>query len=440
MSIPQAQSRPQVTMIFECDEQGVDRGPFLSSFEYKAMVNGGYIIRGKLFDTNFNRLDELIKLGYFSSTRDASKPVKVYFQLRWGPATEAKYPNNATQQRIACLLTLKHCSSDSSDKGLIEFVAIDPPSYFLNMGDAGGQAYQGKASDVIQQVIGDYAPNITTDISKTTDSESNKWWLHRQDPKTFISSIIDWSSSITEQKTHWIFNPKDFNLSLVEQAQLQSKQRAYYRLLSDKNHSDIRTWDLLADHGLSLTQTKLVTQGISAVSGQYLDKITDQNEQKLFATDARTSNKQIAKIAKKRGFTKPPDAPGSGPPSIGWSSISGIPEIWSAGDLGIRYEDYIDGRPRGMYLNMINSIMRAKFQVIGHGEWSDCDGLGVDTVYIDWTKGKPSNGDQDTFYWMTGNWVVYGFHHKLTRSFWYTDVYCARFDFNANAKKVGSGN
>lgn len=440
MSIPKAQARPQVLLTFQfaTGTTSPDIGPFLSSFEYKAMVNGGYIIRGKFFDTNFNRLDELIDSGYFLNTRDASRGVQVRFQLRWGPQGEAKYPENATQVRIACLLTLKHSSSDSSDKGLLEFVAIDPPSYYLNMGDGGGQAYEGRASDVIQQVIKEYAPNIKASVSQTVDDQQNKWWLHRQDPKTFISSIIDWSSSITKNKTHWIFNPKDFKLDLKEQAELQSRARAYYTLLADKNHSDIRTWDLLSDHGLSLTQTKLITQGISAISGQYLDKITDEAEEKLFAKDSRTPRKQIAKTRRDRSFTKPPDGPGIGPPQVGWSSISGIPEIWSAGDLGIRYEDYLDGRPRGMFLNMINSVMRAKFQVIGHGEWSDCDGLGVDTIYIEWTKGKADGEEKSKHYWMTGNWIIYGFHHKLTRAAWYTDLYCARFDYDARAKKVGS--
>lgn len=439
MSIPKAQSRPQVYLAFEFDSglPSEDIGPFLSSFEYKAMVNGGYIIRGKFFDTNFNRLDTLIDSGYFDNTRDASKSVKVRFKLKWGPDGEARYPESATKQRIACLLTLKHSSSDSSDKGLLEFVAIDPPSYYLNMGDAGGQAYKGRASDVIRQVINDYAPNIKLTISQTTDDEQNKWWLHRQDPKTFISSIIDWSSSITRQKTHWMFNPKDFRLELKEQADYESKQRAYYTLLTDKNHSDVKTWDLLSDHGLSLTQTKLVTQGISAISGQYLDKITDADERKLFAKDSRTTNKLIARTRPDRSFTKPPDGSGIGPPRVGWSSVSGIPEIWSAGDIGLNYEDYIDGRPRGMFLNMINSVMRAKFTIIGHGEWSDCDGLGVDTVYLHWTKGKASF-DNKPHYWMTGNWIVYGFHHKLSRAFWYTDLYCARFDHDSLSRKVGN--
>lgn len=438
MSIPQAQARPQVYLAFDFDSglPSQDIGPLLSSFEYKAMVNGGYIIRGKFFDTDFNRLDTLIDSGYFENTRDASKNVKVQFKLRWGAEGEARWPQSATKLRHACLLTLKHSSTDSSDKGVLEFVAIDPPSFYLNMGDAGGQAYRGKASDVIKQVIRDYAPNIKLTISETIDDEHNKWWLHRQDPKTFIASMIDWSSSITKKKTHWMFNPKDFKLELKEQAEFKSRQRAYYTLLADKNHSDIRTWDLLADHGLSLTQTKLITQGISAISGQYLDKITDADELKLFVKDSRTSNKLIAKTMSDRGFSKPPDDPRIGPPRVGWSSISGIPEIWSAGDLGLNYEDYIDGRPRGMFLNMINSVMRAKFQIMGHGEWTDCDGLGVDTVYIHWTKGKKSFTDKP-HYWMTGNWIVYGFHHRLTRAFWHTDLYCARFDHDAIAHKVG---
>lgn len=438
MSIPRAQARPQVYLAFDFDTglPFADIGPFLSSFEYKAMVNGGYIIRGKFFDTNFNRLDTLIDSGYFENTRDASKNVLVHFKLRWGPEQEAKHPDSATLLRQACLLTLKHSGANASDIGLLEFVAIDPPSYYLNMGNAGGQAYRGKASQVMQQVIKEYAPTIDLSISETIDSEHNKWWLHRQDPKTFLSSMIDWSSSITKGKTHWMFNPRDFSLSLKEQAEYTSRDRGYYTMLADANTSDIKSWDLLADHGLSLTQTKLITQGASAISGQYLDKITDPDETALFAKDSRTPNKLIAKTRADRTFTKPPDDAGVGPSQIGWSSISGIPEIGSAGEIGLDYRDYIDGRPRGMFLNMINSVMRAKFTLIGHGEWTDCDGLGVDTVYVHWTKAK-TQIENKPHYWMTGNWIVYGFHHRLTPAFWYTDLYCARFDHDAIARKVG---
>ncbi len=88
-----------------------------------------------------------------------------------------------------------------------------------------------------------------------------------------------------------------------------------------------------------------------------------------------------------------------------------------------------------MWLNMVNTLLRAKFTVNGHGEWSECRGLGVDTIFVKWTTGKGENGER--FWWTTGSWLVYGFHHVVDRGKWLTDLYCARFDSDSSSKKVG---
>jgi len=140
--------------------------------------------------------------------------------------------------------------------------------------------------------------------------------------------------------------------------------------------------------------------------------------------------KKIAIDDLNKGFTK-------------YTAVSGIPEIYSAGDIGLRYDEYIDGRPRGMWLNMMNSLLRVKFKVVGHGEWSSCVGLGVDTIYVTWFGAAKSKSDdasdvqQGQLWWMDGNWLVYGFHHIINRKQWYTDLYCARFDYDSQAKKAG---
>jgi len=428
---PEPKARPQVSLIFSFGGgETSDVGPFLSSFEYKAMVNGGYIIRGKFFDTNFNRLDELIKQGYFLNARDPAGQIMVKFQIRWGPESETEMNISRTGKMTAALLTLKHSGKDSSDKGLLEFVAIDPPSFYLNSGLGTGEVYTGTASDVMKQVIEYYTPCKVT-ISKTYDNEKNKWYMLRQDPKTFISSMIDWSPSLTATKTHWIVSSHDNNIYIEEQGKIKANPRGYYNLLDVSSHSDIKTWEMLADHGLAQTQSALITQGVSAISGQYLDWYSDPQEKYVVIKDENTPNKQIAQIKSDRGFKKPSSI-------IGASSISSIPEIYSAGDLGYQYQDYIDGRPRGMWLNMINSVMRIKITIIGHGRYTSPYGLGTDYVYLAWTSGKESSGGGDRYYWMTGNWIIYGFEHKVTRSFWYTDLYCARFDYDSIAKKVGT--
>jgi|GEM_PF-3011401 len=437
MSTPKPSAKPQLTFIFDLpttDLDGKDVGKMVSKFEFKGMVNGGYAIKGTLIDPNFNILNLLVDSGYFKETR--TRPVPVIFQLRWDNQQNSSYPETATKEQVAYLISLKAKGEQSADNGLLEFIAMDPPSWFLNMGNGNGGVYKGRVSSVIRDVVNEYAPDVNLDTGKTIDSENGKWWMMRQDPKTFISSLFDWSSSITKDQTQWIFAPDGFDLVIKEQAQLVSTQRGFYKFQEGDGHDTIRNWEFLADNALSAVQTKLITQGISAVSGQYFDRITDKDEQIVFVKDSRTSRKKTARIKDDQGFTKPPDA---GPQKVGWSSVTTIPEIYSAGDLGLRYDEYIDGRPRAMWLNLVNALMRVKIECVGHGEWSSCEGLGVDTAFIKWTSARKDgdDGEDKPYWWMTGNWLVYGFHHRYKRGFWWTDLYLARFDYDSVSQKVG---
>ena len=434
MNEPKPEAKPQIRIIFHMPG-GVqtDLGRFYSNFEFKAMLNGGYIIRANLYDAHFNIQSRLIKDGYFKESR--TRPVIVEFQIKRGP--DAVAPDGATKVQYAILLSLQ-ASGDGFDKANLEFIAMDPPSWYLNMGDAAGTVWKGRVDQVIRDVVKKYAPRVKVDVSKTIDSDQNRWWMMRQDPKTFISSLIDWSSSITRKKSQWIIASDGFKLSVREQADWVSRQRAYYRVLADQKSSTILNWEYLSDNALSVVQTKLLTQGATALSGNYLDRITDKSEKIVYVKDQRTSSKQIAKTTSEQSFTRPPD---SSPPLSGWTSVASIPEIYSAGELGLRYDEYIDGRPRGMWMNMVNNLLRVKLEVLGHGIWSDCMGLGVDTLFLRWTQGLSNDFDNSEHWWMTGNWIVYGFHHKVSRRGWYTDLYCARYDYNSDAVKVGgSGN
>lgn len=429
-SSPKVQARPHVKITFELGGlAGRDWGHLYTGFEFRGMVNGGYIVRAKLVDSNYNLLNALIEEGYFKETR--KKPVYVTFQIKSGDT--GTYPETATRVQKAVLLSL-NSKAGPSDAGLVELVAIDPPSWFLNMGDTSGKVYQGRVDQVIQKVVNDYAPKINVEVGRTTDSEFTKWWMMRQDPKTFLSSLIDWSSSITQKKTQWLVVSDGDELTIKEQGALPSKQRAFYRYFDVSAGSTITSIAIVADNALSTVQSKLITAGSSAISGQYLDMITDQSERKVFIKDAKTSNKQIARTTDDQSFSKPPDA---GPEQVGWSQVTAIPEVYSAGDLGLNYDDYIDGRPRAMWLNMTNALLRIKLTVTGHGEWSSGDGLGVDTIFIKWTSAQKSKGVSNDFWWVTGNWLVYGFEHIVNRGGWATDLYCSRFDHNSDAKKVG---
>jgi len=429
-NVPQTQARPIIKLEFLIgDLAGKDFGYLFSRLEFKSMVNGGYIVRGQLGDNKLNLLSLLIKNGYLEKSRSQVLPIK--FQLK--ASAKGEPPQTATKEQRAIVLSLNSYGGPA-EHAYLEFVAIDPASWYLNAGDASGKSYKGKVSSVIRQVVEEYAPGINLEISDTIDNDENRFWMMRQDPKTFISSLTDWSSSVTRNKTHWLLGMDGNDLIIKEQAELNSKQRAFYRFWKGKGDT-VLSWDMLADNALSIIETKLVTQGLSAIAGQYLDIVTDEKERKVFAKDMTTTSKKVAKTTKKESFTKPDDSVGAGPQKIGWSTVSGLPEIYSAGDIGLPYDEYIDGRPRGIWLNLINNVMRLKLTVRGHGEWSESTGLGVDTVYLKWLTEPDEEGNQLYFY--NGNWLVYGFHHVITRGGWKTDLYLARYDFDSLAKKVG---
>lgn len=424
---PKILAKPQMRISFNMGSiAGEDFGHLFRNCEFKGMVNGGYIVRVKLFDAHYNFLTKLIDEGYLEETR--TKPVTIKFQLLQGP--DGKFPETATRSQTAVVMSLQAIGGPA-DIANVELIAIDPPSWYLNRGDASGLSFKGRVDQVVKQVVEFYAPGINVEVGRTTDSEYNRWWMMRQDPKTFLSSLADWSSAITQRKTQWLFQMDGERLIIKEQGAMPSKQRGFYRYFSG-GIDTIRSVDIKADNALSLVQSMLVTAGTAAVSGHYLDRITDPRKRKVYVKDSTTSDKQIARVNSEQSFTKPEESYNS---VAGWSAVTSIPEPYSAGDLGLQYDDYIDGRARGMWLNMTNALLRACFRVIGHGEWSSTEGLGVDTVFIKWTAGRRAEGKE--YWWASGTWLVYGFHHVVSLGEWYTDLYCSRFDHDAAAKKVG---
>lgn len=392
------------------------------------MVNGGYMVKAKIVDAHFNLMRQLIDIGYLADSR--SKILTMIFQIRWGPAG-APIPTQSTRVQIAYVVGL-YASGAAADQAHLTFIAIDPPAWFLSTGDASGACYRGKISQVISQVVEKYAPDIELLISATTDSDGGRYWMMRQDPRTFIASLLSWSSSLTQRKTSWLVAPDGLRLMISEQAQIPSTARAFYRYWDGVTSDTIKSWQYLGDNSSTIIQSKLVTAGMSAVSGQYLDKITDKNEQFVFAKDSTTPNKRIARVSNLQSFAKPTNAV---PPLVGWTAIPSIPEVYSGGESGLQYQDYIDGQARALWLGLTTNAMRMKLKVLGHGEWSDCFGLGVDTVYLKWLAATSPNGDQ--FWFMTGNWIAYGFHHIVTPKFWTTDLYLTRYDFDASGVPVG---
>jgi hypothetical protein len=118
------------------------------------------------------------------------------------------------------------------------------------------------------------------------------------------------------------------------------------------------------------------------------------------------------------------------------TSIKAMPEMYSGGEVGVPYQDYLDGKARAYYYGLLNNELKGVITVPGDGEFADTKGLGVDTVYIRWTV-PPNTGEGP--YWANGNWCVYGFRHsfKVSKG-WLTDIYISRWDSNATGKQVPS--
>lgn len=403
---------------------GDDMAGRFKKFEWVAFINNGYAVRASIQDPEWNVLRTLVTEDYLDKAR--SEPTEIKFKIFW--TDEIK-----TEEREAILI---HSHADGIQRGGdVDFIGIDPPSFFLNTGNAAGSVFEGNAKEAIEKVVKLYAPKITLEIDDTLDNKKNKWYMMRQDPKTFILSILEWSSSITKKKTNWIVTSKDKELHIKEQASLKSEDLGAFAVnIFHPSPNDVWNFSFDGDNFITSFQTKMLTQGISATTGKYLDKTSDQQDEKaVFVKDENTQNKKNVKINKDRGFKKPSDALNAddGPSFSGATSIMSIPEF-SAGDMGIKYEDYIDGRARGNFLDILSMVMNMRVRVWGDARFDDPTKLGVSTITLMWNDadGKP--------YFLSGKWLVYGFHHVVTTSSWYTDLYIYRLDRDADAKKVGN--
>jgi len=426
------------------DSDDTDWGYLFSKIRFKGMLNGGYILKATLFDSEMALLPKLIERGYFQNVR--KKPVVITFQIFRKPTEDlnAFNPRLMTRKQKAIVFSMKVTGRGS--KAGLEITAIDPPSWFLNAGDAAGKAFTGNVSKVIKDVIGEYTRNssfgnIRSEVTDTNDAKNNKWHMMRQDPKTFIKSLLEWSSPLTPNKTQWLVsmdgNPTGGpHLAIKEQAAYQSKSRGYYtyRERSDNSVSTIKDWSIINNNALSIAQTKIVTQGAAATAGIFYDRTTDEEENVVYVSDRVTNEKQVAKVKDWQSTSKPPDSRDAKTPEIGMTSVMSIPEI---PEMGLTYDQYIDGRARDMWLSMTNNLMQLKVKVIGHGEWYNTFGLGVDTVFLDWSKEPNPGVSPNPFYFAAGSWIVYGFEHVANRKSWFTNLLCARWDHDSNSKKVG---
>lgn len=395
---------------------GTDTLLLVKYFEWASFVNCGYIIRCKLMDANYETLRKFIQgtsntEKYLEDGR--KKPIEIKFRLKWNDELR-------TDERIAYLTDMH--GNGGGQKSIIEFVGIDPPSFLLNAGLADGKIYKGKVSSVIEQVVKEYAPGITVDVTKTNDSDENRWPMMRMDPQSFIMSLLDWSSSITPQKSRWIVSSKDKKISIKEEADLKGEYLGEFSVADNSLISrDVARWDLEMNNFISAFQTNLTTAGISATSGKWIDQQTAKKE--AIVKDETTGSKvNVQPLDKQRAFTKPSDKK--------WATfIQAIPEN-SAGDLGIEYKDYIDGTARQTFMNMLAMTMKIAVKIQGEPKLDNSEKLGTSTCTLVWYDLESKQ------YFLHGKWIVYGFRHIYKGDDWSTILYLYRIDHDSASKKI----
>lgn len=395
----------------------------LRYFQWSAFVNGGYFIKCKIEDPYWNYLKEIIP-NYLEKGRN--KPTPVLWQI-----TYKNDPIYNTEERLGYMTEL--ISDGEISGGILEFIAIDPPTFFLNAGNVDGTVYNGNIKNVIERVVNDYTNGkIKTFVSNTNDYVNGRWYPNRQDPMTFIRSLIEWSSKVTSNRTNWIIASNDEELYIKEQSEMD---KCFYgnfnQTTAAPDLADIKSFKFLGNNFISTYQTEIVTSGLSAVSEFYLSKDIDQGREYVRVFDGNTENKINTTIDENLAYTKPnielnKDKPGS---SSGATHILSVPEH-NAGDVGIKYQDYIDGRGRNQYLRMLRSIMRLKITTNGYYHFHDATKLGSSYLNIDW---KDHDGDE---FFLSGPWMIYGWNHIVTPGKWDTEIFLNRLDHDALADNI----
>jgi hypothetical protein len=190
---------------------------------------------------------------------------------------------------------------------------------------------------------------------------------------------------------------------------------------------ELLNWQILSNNLLPVIADHATFGGTSAVSGVKLDPNVTPDHAKV--SDSNTASKLNTNQSGRIGLLRPRE------PEAGGFCLTPIPEH-SAGDLGVRYEDYAKGRILSSYLDLGSSLLCCKFRVLGHYIWSGSEGLGVDNIKIVMLTPR-IEGKKQTEHFLHGSWIVYGFHHIITARGWFTDLYCYRLYQDAKAKLVG---
>jgi len=419
-----------------------DYGSKVFSAEFTGMVNNGYSVTFRVNDAFLLLLNDLIAKDYLKTAK--KEPLYIEFQYR-NTSGDVTIPDNATPLRTAIVTTMEFCQGPF-EKGQAEITAVDPATYFLSTSFADGGVLVGSLDQALTKLFNNVLLYVTTTVTKFRGSDTMRWYLLRMDYKTFLMNLLEYGAALTYDQTGIIIETDGFTLNIGTQGQIPSRQRRFYSAGQGLPNT-LLTGRIISNNSQFVVAGAISSSGTPSTYNAYFsnDNQSVFNNYPVYSYcvvgENYTATKQIPKVSPAGSFEGPD--PGSvvdavtNPQTqialgIGMTNFNSMPEMYSGGEIGVPYQDYLDGKARAYYFGLLNNELKGVITVPGDGEFADTKGLGVDTVYIRWALANEQGP-----YWANGNWCVYGFRHtfKITTG-WLTDIYVSRWDSNGTGVQV----
>lgn len=407
------------------EDQSKEIGYYCNKFEWTCFVNAGHRITVSFRDTHQHVLDkETINKLLEKAKGEDGLDVEVRIWQDYHRKTGKK----STKRRYK-VLTLNSSLLGSLTEATLEIVAVDQASWYLNRGKCDGHAYQGNVTSVIQQIVKKYAPGIQAEVDDTKDDKNNWWWDMRLDPKTVISSLVEWSSKITKRETPLVIHCQDNEFKCREWAGLPPTKVNGKKFFIAHKDADSKEWtdrgelQILSNNLLAPAATRLYTASVSAITGLYIDKQNPQlDDRHKYADDKFTPGKLKPEVKSDQSYKKP-----TGEFS---TLIEPVPEH-NNGDVGLKYQDYSVGRARDWFIKTLYTTLRVKVTIEpGDTDFDDVYACGRDRIRLEVIQ-----LDRQPYY-IHGDWMLYGFRHMCDWEHWKTELLLSRIEYNATGRGI----
>lgn len=422
---------PQTTVAVDTifnDVYTVDTSSDVVNFYWKNLLSEGFEVRIRFNNPNDQVFNELLQ-DYFKNSKPG--PYKMNFRVRYRDS-------DVSTPWSFCYITACRIIGPRSNYSEVEFIGVDPVTWWLNNGTVSGRAYKGTIGGrkgVIAQYCNELFADddsISVDITDSKDSP-NIYYPMRLSPSEFVDSLLYWSSSFTPQATAWTKNVISTNSGSNNSGDVKyvfdvsdhagsSSFNAVAQI--DYDAGDVYDWSCLAHNFIFNASSGIMSSGISAATGTYYDKVN--KSQDTIINDQNTENKINVEFKQNRGFIFDPSFDGV-------SRISRTIPEFNDGKLG-DFGQYISGVARNEYIKVKDESLMIRLRLRGSAVFDDTLGLITDGIYISKT-GDDAGLDNNDFF-LNGKWLLAGWHHMIKSHIWYTDIYAYRLNQNANAQRI----